>query len=401
MTLTNRQKVDIAIEAANYTYSKKDLGTETTNLALIGTKQAKNGFKGNVYLDKNTGKYVVSFCGTNGLNDIVADVQMTLGEIPNQTFDALDFMNYLLSSDGLGLHISDIELITGHSLGGSLAQIVGQLTKYSNIDVTTLNAFGTANINLSELQMEISQDNSNIDNYISYGDVVSNIAGQIGNSYYLPSSQLQNLYVALAIANGGSVNSIPMWLKAELAAHNGQLNEQLKEHFTQAQHTSPITFIDPIIIDLNNDSKLSTTNIENGTYFDHGNDGFAETSSWVSPNDGILAIDKNNNGYIDNGNEIFGDNYIKSNNQKALNGFDALKDLDTNNDNIINSQDEAFSQIKILKGDGTLLTLQEAGIESINLNTVNKNIISIDFVNDRYNVKYNNNLDNNLNLNVV
>ena len=81
------------------------------------------------------------------------------------------------------------------------------------------------------------------------------------------------------------------------------------EHFTQAQSTSPTTYIDPIIIDLNNDGKLSTTTIDNGTYFDHQNDGFAETSAWVSPNDGILAIDKNNNGYIDNGNEIFGDNY--------------------------------------------------------------------------------------------
>ena len=144
------------------------------------------------------------------------------------------------------------------------------------------------------------------------------------------------------------------------------------EHFTQAQSTSPTTFIDPIIIDLNNDGKLSTTTIDNGTYFDHQNDGFAETSAWVFPEDGILAIDKNNDGIINNGSEIFGDNYIKGDGTKATSGFNALKDLDSNNDNIINSQDEAFSQIKILKGDGTILTLQEAGIESINLNTTTR-----------------------------
>ena len=89
----------------------------------------------------------------------------------------------------------------------------------------------------------------------------------------------------------------------------GKQRVESREFFDQAQSTYPTTYIDPILIDLNNDGIISTTSTNDGTYFDHQNDGFAETSSWVSPNDGILAIDKNNNGYIDNGNEIFGDNY--------------------------------------------------------------------------------------------
>ena len=56
-------------------------------------------------------------------------------------------------------------------------------------------------------------------------------------------------------------------------------------------------------------------------------------------------------------------------------GFDALKDLDSNNDGIINASDAEFNNIKILKGDGEVLTLEEAGIISINLNSVNKNTV--------------------------
>ena len=44
---------------------------------------------------------------------------------------------------------------------------------------------------------------------------------------------------------------------------------------------------------------------------------FAESSAWVSSDDGILAIDKNNDGIINNGSEIFGDSYIKGNEKKS------------------------------------------------------------------------------------
>ena len=131
---------------------------------------------------------------------------------------------------------------------------------------------------------------------------------------------------------------------------------------------------DPILLDLDGDG-IRTTSVENGVYFDHEGDGFAENSAWVDKNDGILIIDKNNNGKLDNGNEIFGDNYIKSNGKKASSGFDALRDLDSNNDGIISAEDSEFNNIKILKGDGTLLTLEEAGIISINLNSTAKNTV--------------------------
>ena len=81
-----------------------------------------------------------------------------------------------------------------------------------------------------------------------------------------------------------------------------------------------------MILDLDGDG-IETTGLQNGFMMDHQSDGFAELSSWVDTDDGIIVHDKNNNGIIDNGNEIFGDNYIKENGTKASSGFDALSDF--------------------------------------------------------------------------
>lgn len=113
---------------------------------------------------------------------------------------------------------------------------------------------------------------------------------------------------------------------------------------------------DPLIFDLNGDG-IKTTNIENGVYFDHENDGFAELSAWVDKNDGILVSDINNNQKIDNGTEL------------VL--YDKLSQYDSNSDGIIEPNDEGYYNLRILKGDGTILTLEEAGILSINTNLQN------------------------------
>lgn len=142
-------------------------------------------------------------------------------------------------------------------------------------------------------------------------------------------------------------------------------NDRWRDTFDGATTVEPI-YLDPLLVDLNGDG-IKTTDIHNGTYFDHDNNSFAEKTAWVSSDDGILVFDKNNDGIINNGNEVFGDNFTKADGSKASSGFDALASLDSNNDGVINSGDEMFNSIKILKGDGTLMTLSEAGITSISL----------------------------------
>ncbi|MBF0329930.1 MAG: hypothetical protein HQL10_12290, partial [Nitrospirae bacterium] len=129
----------------------------------------------------------------------------------------------------------------------------------------------------------------------------------------------------------------------------------------------------PVVLDLNGDG-VQTTAVGDGAYFDHDGNGFAEQTGWASANDGILVMDKDGNGTIDNGNELFGNQTLLANGTKATNGFQALAELDTNTDGKIDANDAAFANLKIWQdtnGDGyssadELHTLDEHEIASIN-----------------------------------
>ena len=60
--------------------------------------------------------------------------------------------------------------------------------------------------------------------------------------------------------------------------------------------------VDPLIFDLGDDGFDITTKAD-GTYFDLDANGFAERMNWTST-DGILAIDLNGNGMIDDGSSL-------------------------------------------------------------------------------------------------
>ncbi len=131
--------------------------------------------------------------------------------------------------------------------------------------------------------------------------------------------------------------------------------------------------MEPLILDLNGNgahtTKLGWVEGQSSTYFDMDNDGFAERTAWVAAGDGMLVIDKNGNGKIDNQNELFG------NNATYADGFANLKQYDSNNDNKITSADAQFSQLRVwvdANGDGKtdkgeLKTLADLKISQINL----------------------------------
>ena len=128
---------------------------------------------------------------------------------------------------------------------------------------------------------------------------------------------------------------------------------------------------------------VETVSAANGIYFDHDGNGFAERTGWVGQDDGLLVRDLNNNGQIDNGSELFGNNTVLSNGKKAANGFEALKDLDSNSDGVFNASDAAWNEVKVWKDsnqnglvdNGELITLEQANIKNINLNYQNSTIV--------------------------
>ena len=67
---------------------------------------------------------------------------------------------------------------------------------------------------------------------------------------------------------------------------------------------------DPLVLDMNGDGQISLTSVENGVYFDIWGDGFARRTGWVAPEDGMLALDQNGNGTIDDLSELFGSGHF-------------------------------------------------------------------------------------------
>lgn len=130
----------------------------------------------------------------------------------------------------------------------------------------------------------------------------------------------------------------------------------------------------PLILDLDGDG-VETLGKEDGVYFDHNGDGFAEKTGWAGKDDGLLVRDINGNGQIDTGAELFGNNTQLGTGQKATNGFAALNELDSDGNDRINAGDSAWNTLQVWKDTngngvadaGELLTLAQAGVQDISL----------------------------------
>ena len=125
----------------------------------------------------------------------------------------------------------------------------------------------------------------------------------------------------------------------------------------------------PLVIDLDGDGvELTSLNSANAVYWDHNLDGFAEASGWVTGGDGLLAIDLNEDGIINNSGELFG------NSAGEQNGFTVLAQYDSNEDGLITAEDADFDKLLVWIDDGDgfsdydeLYGLSDLLITSINL----------------------------------
>lgn len=141
---------------------------------------------------------------------------------------------------------------------------------------------------------------------------------------------------------------------------------------------------DPLVIDLGTPG-IDLTTIDDGVYFDLDKNGFAEKTAWIGTEDGFLVLDRNGNGVIDDGGELFSDQVEMSDGSISASGFAALSDLDENGDGIIDANDAKFADLSVWvdgNHDGSfeneLHSLEELGITSISLNHIQTDTVDSD-----------------------
>jgi hypothetical protein len=133
----------------------------------------------------------------------------------------------------------------------------------------------------------------------------------------------------------------------------------------------------PLVIDLDMDNKPDLIPIETSPVFFtvlNTAPDFAQKTGWVSPEDGLLALDKNLNGVIDGRSELFG-NTPDGVFVGFRNGFENLAQYDHNHDNIINNQDTVYGSLRVWQDSNTngysepneLCSLSDADITAINV----------------------------------
>ena len=141
--------------------------------------------------------------------------------------------------------------------------------------------------------------------------------------------------------------------------------------------------IDPLVFDLDGDGITTVSLDDSNAFFDLDNNGFAEKTSWVGAKEGLLAYDKNGDGVINGGNELFGDRTLmKDGKTLASSGFVALAEYDDNKDGKIDSNDVIYALLRIWQdsdGDGIasageLRRLVDLGIVSIGLSYSNTGV---------------------------
>ncbi len=138
-----------------------------------------------------------------------------------------------------------------------------------------------------------------------------------------------------------------------------------KERDTFIAMSSPLdNLFDPLIIN----TKAQTSGLSDKKFkFDLDADGKQDEISMTKSGSGFLALDKNGDGKINDGTELFG--------VKSGDGFKDLADYDTDGNGWIDENDEVFEKLKVWSktedGKDELKSLKESGVGAIFLGAEN------------------------------
>lgn len=292
------------------------------------------------------------------------------------------------------------------------------------------NTSGDINVTVNKLSTQQPNPNGGCARFVPDVTVVNNVniltGGTVevfaldggGNSCapYLSNTNLDNMIAhelghALTLANsncGGSimgpdyVNSDPSSDECNAANECWYTSsEEQNDDYTEMQNCNATCYPkqceftgtawycihggdSPIIFDLGDDG-FALTSSAAGVWFDLNADRRIDRTAWTSANDddAFLSRDRNGDGRIGDGGELFGNSTRLSNGRKAANGFIALAEFDTarhggNGDGQLDANDPVWSTLLLWRDsnhDGVsapaeLATVEAAGVIAIDLHYV-------------------------------
>ena len=138
------------------------------------------------------------------------------------------------------------------------------------------------------------------------------------------------------------------------------MTREFEQYYEKSVVEKQITLCDPLVINLDtNIAELSDQKF----IFDIDGDGIKDEIARLGKGSGYLAIDKNGDGIINDGNELFG--------TQNGDGFADLAQYDEDGNGWIDENDSIWSHLKIWSqdenGNDVLYTLAEKGVGAMNL----------------------------------
>lgn len=193
-----------------------------------------------------------------------------------------------------------------------------------------------------------------------YQKALGDVSGLLENNSYLSVTTIENVHIeeeqttfsgqGLALTEDG--RTIDFNVEFSMSR---RLCEYAGISVATAGH-----FLDPLVINVGSDV---TSISDQSFYFDLDSDGQEEKISNLGAGSGFLALDKNGDGKINNGLELFG--------TKSGNGFKDLAMYDKDGNGWIDENDEVYEHLRVwLRDEGgtdRLLSLSEADVGAIYL----------------------------------
>lgn len=328
-----------------------------------------------VQFGSTLGNAVAQEAIVNRALELVQSVRETMfGELSQALGFSSDIINKVVEQQAFVEALNENEFaLSGFTFGFSATLVSGGQSQSVNVSVSLSQSFLENNFSSTELSTYTALRNM----FLLTGetpqiDTVDSWIRKAYNAYGSSSSNgvssMQSSLTSLTTISRVEFSSVSLQTLSNANSRNVNVSLStlsVDTSIVRWQGNDSVNLVDPLIIDLGGDGiELSDDTFS----FDLDADGESDQISRPKGNSGFLALDKNGDGIINDGTELFG--------TQNGDGFKDLARYDSNGDGKIDKDDPIYDKLRIWKpgtngSQGELIGLGEVGIGAIYLDAKN------------------------------